>query len=72
MQERQLRPQPRRRASPARWRTRRTSAARGRTSGQIDKAIEKLTPADVNAALRKYVKPDDFAYAFAGDFAKKK
>ena len=39
---------------------------------KIDAAIEKLTPADVNAALRKYLKPDDFAYAFAGDFAKKK
>ena len=42
------------------------------TSGRIDDAIEKLTTADVNAALRKYVKPDDFAYAFAGEFAKKK
>jgi zinc protease len=42
------------------------------TSGQIDNAIEKLTTADVNAALRKYVKPDDVGYAFAGDFAKKK
>ena len=42
------------------------------TSGQIDSAIEKLTTADVNAVLRKYVKPDEFAYAFAGDFAKKK
>ena len=31
-----------------------------------------MTTADVNAALRKYVKPDDFGYAFAGDFAKKK
>jgi zinc protease len=47
----------------------------GRTwaiSGAIDTAIEKLTTAEVNAALRKYVKPDEFAYAFAGDFAKKK
>jgi zinc protease len=42
------------------------------TSGAIDAAIEKLTTADVNAALRKYVKPGEFAYAFAGDFAKKK
>jgi zinc protease len=42
------------------------------TSAQVDAAIEKLTTADVNAALRKYVKPDDLAYAFAGEFAKKK
>ena len=42
------------------------------TSGQIDSAIEKLTTADVNAVLRKYLKPDEFAYAMAGDFAKKK
>ena len=38
------------------------------TSGAIDTAIEKLTPQDVNAALRKYVKPGDFAFAFAGSF----
>ncbi len=37
----------------------------------IDRAIDKLTPAEVNAALRKYVLPTEFAYAFAGDFAKK-
>jgi zinc protease len=36
-----------------------------------DAAIDKLTAADVSAALRKYVKPGEFAYAFAGDFAKK-
>ena len=34
----------------------------------VDPAIEKLTPADVNAVLRKYLKPAEFAYAFAGDF----
>ena len=47
----------------------------GRTwanSGQIDSGIEKLTTADVNTALRKYLKPDDIGFAFAGDFAKKK
>ena len=47
----------------------------GRTwsrSAQVDAAIEKLTTADVNAVLRKYLKPDDLGYAFAGDFAKKK
>jgi zinc protease len=42
------------------------------TSGRIDATIEKLTTADVNAVLRKYLKPDDLGYAFAGDFAKKK
>ena len=41
------------------------------TSGQIDNSIGKLTTADVNAVLRKYLKPDEIGYAFAGDFAKK-
>ncbi len=46
----------------------------GRTfaiSGAVDAAIEKLTPQDVNAALRKYFKPGEMSYAFAGDFDKK-
>ncbi len=46
----------------------------GRTyaiSAAVDAAIGKLTLADVNAVLRKYLKPDEFAYAFAGDFDKK-
>ena len=38
------------------------------TSGAVDAAIEKLTTQDVNAALRKYVKPGDFAFVFAGTF----
>jgi zinc protease len=42
------------------------------TSGRIDAEIEKLTPADVNTVLRRYLKPDDMGYAFAGDFMKKK
>ena len=45
----------------------------GRTwafSAAVDAAIEKLTTADVNAAFRKYAKPDQLGYAFAGDFAK--
>jgi len=42
------------------------------TSGQVDAAIEKLTPADVNAVLRKYLKPEDMGFAVAGEFAKKK
>ena len=42
------------------------------TSGQIDAAIEKLSTADVNAVLRKYLKPADVGYSFAGDFNKKK
>ena len=41
------------------------------TSAAVDAAIGKLTPQDVNAALRKYVKPGEFATAFAGDFDKK-
>ena len=47
----------------------------GRTwanDGAVDAAIEKLTPADVNAVLRKYLKPEQFAYSFAGDFGKGK
>jgi zinc protease len=46
----------------------------GRTfalSGSVDAAIAKLTTADVNAALRKYLKPGEFAFAFAGTFDKK-
>ena len=45
----------------------------GRTfeySAKIDAAIAAVTVADVNAALRKYVKPDAFAYVYAGTFAK--
>jgi len=38
------------------------------TSGAVDAAIEKLTPQEVNAALRKYVRPSEFAFAFAGTF----
>ena len=37
---------------------------------KIDGAIAALTAADVNAALRKYVNADGFAYAYGGDFAK--
>jgi zinc protease len=43
----------------------------GRTfakSAQVDAALTSLTLAQVNAALRKYVKPDTFAAAVAGDF----
>jgi len=42
------------------------------TSGQIDAAIEKLSTADINAVLRKYLKPEDIGYSFAGEFNKKK
>jgi zinc protease len=35
---------------------------------EVDAAIAKLTLAQVNAALRKYIKPGDFAAAYAGDF----
>ena len=45
----------------------------GRTfaiSAAVDAAIAKLTTAEVNAAFRKYFKPGEFAYAFAGDFDK--
>jgi len=39
-------------------------------SAKIDAAIAAVTVVDVNAALRKYVKPDGFAYVYAGTFAK--
>ena len=43
----------------------------GRTyaiQAKVDAAIEALTLEEVNAALRKYVKPDQFVSAFGGDF----
>lgn len=43
----------------------------GRTfavSAQVDAAIGKLTLAQVNAALRKYVQPDKLVWALGGDF----
>ena len=40
------------------------------TSAKIDAAIAALTVEDVNAALRKYVKPEAFAFVYAGTFAK--
>lgn len=43
----------------------------GRTyaySQKVDEAIGRLTLEQVNAALRKYVKPDDLALVLAGDF----
>jgi zinc protease len=52
-----------------------TQAYLGRTwdyNARIDAAIEALTADQVNAALRKYVRPEAFAYVFAGDFAKAK
>jgi len=46
----------------------------GRTFGfaaSVDAEIAGLSTEAVNAALRKYVKPDAFVDVFAGDFAKK-
>jgi zinc protease len=43
----------------------------GRTweiSQRVDNAIGALTLAQVNAALRKYLKPENFVFALAGDF----
>ena len=54
----------------ARWRTTCTSDARSRRCAQVDAALEKLTLDDVNAALRKYLKPDQWVWAFAGEFNK--
>ena len=43
----------------------------GRTfalAGRVDAALAALTLPEVNAALRKYIKPETFASAVAGDF----
>ncbi|HRH86190.1 MAG TPA: pitrilysin family protein [Rubrivivax sp.] len=43
----------------------------GRTfeiSARVDAALAALTPEQVNAALRKYLKPESFDIVFAGDF----
>ncbi len=43
----------------------------GRTfavSQKVDDAIAAATLADVNAALRKYLKPEQFVIGFGGDF----
>jgi zinc protease len=37
-------------------------------SARVDAALTQLTLAQVNAALRKYIRPDSFVVAFAGDF----
>jgi zinc protease len=52
-----------------------TQSYLGRTwsvTGEIDAAIEASTTAKVNDALRRHVRADGFAWAFAGDFAKTK
>jgi zinc protease len=44
----------------------------GRTyaeSARIDAAIDKVTLAQVNEALRRYIKPERFVWAVAGDFS---
>lgn len=43
----------------------------GRTfkwSADIDEKTQQLTTAQINDALRKYLKPDSFTRALAGDF----
>jgi zinc protease len=43
----------------------------GRTfavSAQVDEALSKVTLDQVNAALRKYIKPMGFVMGVAGDF----
>ncbi|AZY50048.1 M16 family metallopeptidase [Bordetella avium] len=39
-------------------------------SADVDKRLAALTAAEVNATLRKYLKPADFSTAVAGDFKK--
>jgi predicted Zn-dependent peptidase len=34
----------------------------------VDAALDKLSLAQVNAALRAYLRPEDFLLALAGDF----
>jgi len=40
-------------------------------SAEMDRKLSALTPQAVNTALRKYLKPEAFSTAIAGDFAKK-
>ncbi len=52
-----------------------TQSFLGRTwsaAGEVDAAIQTLTTARVNDALRRHIRADRFAWAFAGDFAKTK
>ena len=37
-------------------------------SARIDAALASLTTEQVDAALRRYIRPQDFVFAFAGDF----
>jgi zinc protease len=37
-------------------------------AAQVDAALESLTLAQVNQALRKYLKPEQFVLGVAGDF----
>ena len=44
----------------------------GRTflvSQRVDQAISTATTYEVNAALRKHLKPEQLVFAFGGDFA---
>jgi len=43
----------------------------GRTfarSAEVDAQLDALTLSQVNDALRRYLKPENFVYGFAGDF----
>jgi zinc protease len=40
-------------------------------AAQIDAKLAAMSAAEVNAALRKYIKPDDFYFVSAGSFDKK-
>jgi zinc protease len=45
----------------------------GRTfarAAEVDAQLQALTLEQVNAALRRYLKPENFVYGFAGDFKK--
>ncbi len=39
---------------------------------KVDAAIEAASPAEVNAAFRKYMQPEGFALVYAGDFARQR
>jgi predicted Zn-dependent peptidase len=38
----------------------------------LNDKIQKLTPADINAAAQKFIKPDGLVMVRAGDLAKRK
>ena len=56
-------------ASPRRWRTTSTSGAATPIRRRSTRPSPRSRWLQVNAALRKYIRPEDFALVLAGDFS---